>query len=191
MQGKAVYAIINTLHEKNKREEAHSRRVSELSEQLGKAFGLSERSCSELRLVGLLHDIGKIAIAENVLNKEGKLSSLEWEEMKRHAEIGFRILSSVEDMQALAPYVLAHHEHYDGTGYPKALRGGESIPLQSRMISIVDAYDAMTSERTYRKAVTSREAAKEIKKCAGGAQFDPELAKLFIEKVLSISYDAL
>ncbi len=109
--------------------------------------------------------------------------------MKRHAEIGFRILSSVEDMQALAPYVLAHHEHYDGTGYPKALRG-ESIPLQSRMISIVDAYDAMTSERTYRKAVTSREAAKEIKKCAG-AQFDPELAKLFIEKVLSISYDAL
>ncbi len=76
MQGKAVYAIINTLHEKNKREEAHSRRVSELSEQLGKAFGLSERSCSELRLVGLLHDIGKIAIAENVLNKEGKLSSL-------------------------------------------------------------------------------------------------------------------
>ncbi len=189
MQGKAVYAIINTLHEKNKREEAHSRRVSELSEQLGRAYGLSDRSCIELRLVGLLHDIGKIAIAENILNKDGKLSPLEWEEMKRHAEIGFRILSSVEDMQALAPYVLAHHEHYDGTGYPKALHG-ESIPLQSRMISIADAYDAMTSERAYRKAVSAGEAAKEIKRCAG-SQFDPELAKLFIEQVLTISYDHL
>ncbi|MCK9349536.1 MAG: HD domain-containing protein, partial [Sphaerochaeta sp.] len=187
MQGKAVYAIINTLHEKNKREEAHSRRVSELSEQLGRSFGLSERSCNELRLVGLLHDIGKIAIAENILNKDGKLSPLEWEEMKRHAEIGFRILSSVEDMQALAPYVLAHHEHFDGTGYPKALRG-ESIPLQSRMIAIADAFDAMTSERTYRKAVSAVEAAKEIKKCAG-TQFDPLLAKLFIEQVLALSYD--
>ena len=189
MQGKAVYAIINTLHEKNKREEAHSRRVSELSEQLGRAFGLSERLCTELRLVGLLHDIGKIAIAENILNKDGKLSPLEWEEMKRHAEIGFRILSSVEDMQALAPYVLAHHERYDGTGYPKAIRG-TTIPLQSRMIAIVDAYDAMTSERTYRKAVSTLEAAKEIKRCAG-FQFDPELAKLFIEQVLVISYDDL
>lgn len=189
MQGKAVYAIINTLHEKNKREEAHSRRVSELSEQLGRAYGLSERSCNELRLVGLLHDIGKIAIAENILNKDGKLSPLEWEEMKRHAEIGFRILSSVEDMQVLAPYVLAHHEHFDGTGYPKALRG-ESIPLQSRMIAIADAFDAMTSERTYRKAVSAVQAAKEIKKCAG-TQFDPLLAKLFIEQVLDFSYDQL
>ncbi|MDC7229888.1 MAG: PAS domain S-box protein [Sphaerochaetaceae bacterium] len=189
MQGKAVYAIINTLHEKNKREEAHSRRVSELSEQLGRSYGLSERSCNELRLVGLLHDIGKIAIAENILNKDGKLSPLEWEEMKRHAEIGFRILSSVEDMQALAPYVLAHHEHFDGTGYPKAIRG-ESIPLQSRMIAIADAFDAMTSERTYRKAVSAGEAAKEIKKCAG-TQFDPLLAKLFIEQVLALSYDPL
>ncbi|WP_321302006.1 HD domain-containing phosphohydrolase [uncultured Sphaerochaeta sp.] len=189
MQGKAVYAIINTLHEKNKREEAHSRRVSELSEQLGRSFGLSERSCNELRLVGLLHDIGKIAIAENILNKDGKLSPLEWEEMKRHAEIGFRILSSVEDMQALAPYVLAHHEHFDGTGYPKALHG-ESIPLQSRMIAIADAFDAMTSERTYRKAVSAGEAAKEIKRCAG-TQLDPLLAKLFIEQVLALSYDQL
>jgi HD-GYP domain-containing protein (c-di-GMP phosphodiesterase class II) len=109
--------------------------------------------------------------------------------MKRHAEIGFRILSSVEDMQALAPYVLAHHERYDGTGYPKSIRG-TTIPLQSRMIAIVDAYDAMTSERTYRKAVSTLEAAKEIKRCAG-FQFDPELAKLFIEQVLVISYDDL
>ncbi|MGH0052798.1 MAG: HD domain-containing phosphohydrolase [Sphaerochaetaceae bacterium] len=189
MQGKAVYAIINTLHEKNKREEAHSRRVSELSEQLGRAFGLSERSCAELRLVGLLHDIGKIAISEAILNKKGKLNNTEWQEMKRHAEIGFRILNSVEDMNTLALYVLAHHERYNGSGYPKALCG-EAIPLQSRMIAIADAYDAMTSERSYRKAVTARTAAKEIKRCAG-TQFDPELAKLFVEQVLAISYSEL
>lgn len=189
MQGKAVFAIINTLHEKNKREEAHSRRVSELSEQLGKAFGLSERSCTELRMVGLLHDIGKIAIAENILNKEGRLTTSEWQEMKRHAEIGFRILNSVEDMQGLAPYVLAHHEKYDGSGYPKGLQG-ENIPLQSRIIAIADAFDAMTSQRTYRSMVSAQDAAKEIKRCEG-SQFDPEISKLFIEQVLAIPYDTL
>lgn len=188
-QGKAVYAIINTLHEKNKREENHSRRVSELCERLAKAFGLGEMAANELRLVGLLHDIGKIAIHESILNKEGRLTAEEWKEMKRHSEIGYRILNSVEDMAGLAQYVLAHHEHYDGNGYPKGLRG-EEIPLQSRIISIADAYDAMTASRPYRKTVSTEQAAQEIKRCSQ-TQFDPVLAKVFIEDVLGLDYPSL
>lgn len=188
-QGKAVYAIINTLHEKNKREENHSRRVSELCEKLAKAYGLGEMATSELRLVGLLHDIGKIAISESILNKEGRLTYEEWKEMKRHAEIGYRILNSVEDMASLAQYVLAHHEHYDGNGYPKGLKG-EEISLQSRIISIADAYDAMTATRPYREKVSIEQAAREIKRCAG-TQFDPSLAKVFVQEVLSLDYESL
>jgi len=109
--------------------------------------------------------------------------------MKRHSEIGYRILNSVEDMAGLAQYVLAHHEHYDGNGYPKGLRG-EEIPLQSRIISIADAYDAMTSSRPYRKTVTTEQAAQEIKRCSQ-TQFDPALAKVFIEDVLGLDYTSL
>jgi len=182
MRGRAVYAIINTLHEKNKREELHSRRVSDLCEKMAQVLEMSEWQVSELKLLGLLHDIGKIAISETILNKQGKLSGEEWIEMKRHAEIGYRILIAVDDMNYLAGYVLAHHERFDGTGYPKGLKGLE-IPLQSRIISIADAYDAMTAERTYRKAISVEDAAKELLKHAG-SQFDPDLVVVFVEKVL-------
>lgn len=182
MRGRAVYAIINTLHEKNKREELHSRRVSDLCEKMAQVLEMSEWQVSELKLLGLLHDIGKIAISETILNKQGKLSGEEWIEMKRHAEIGYRILIAVDDMNYLAGYVLAHHERFDGTGYPKGLKGLE-IPLQSRIISIADAYDAMTAERTYRKAISVEDAAKELLKHAG-SQFDPDLVVVFAEKVL-------
>lgn len=188
-QGKAIYAIMNTLHEKNKREELHSRRVSELCEHLAHTAGLGDVAVSELRLAGLLHDIGKIAIHESILNKEGRLDYEEWKEMKRHAEIGYRILNSVEDMAAIAQYVLAHHEHYDGNGYPKGLRG-EEIPLQSRIIAIADAYDAMTALRPYREVVGSEQAAREIKRCER-TQFDPVLARIFIEDVLNLDYEHL
>ena len=189
MQGKAVFAIINTLHEKNKREEQHSRRVSELCERLAVSYGMGERAVSEMRLLGLLHDIGKIAISESILNKEGRLDDQQWREVQRHSEIGYRILSSVEDMASLAQYVLAHHERYDGKGYPKGLCG-EEIPLQSRMITVADAYDAMTAKRPYRNAVTPFEAAREIKACAG-LQFDPELARIFINEVVGLNYEEL
>ncbi|MDY0288705.1 MAG: PAS domain S-box protein [Sphaerochaeta sp.] len=189
MRGRAVYAIINTLHEKNKREELHSRRVSNFSEAFATALGMSEWQVSEMKLLGLMHDIGKIAISESILNKEGKLTDKEWAEMKRHPEIGYRILFSVEDMAGLAGHVLAHHERYDGKGYPKGLKGLE-IPLQSRIVTIVDAFDAMTAERTYRASVTPQEAAKELKKHAG-TQFDPSLARVFVEKVLNFDWETL
>lgn len=189
MRGRAVYAIINTLHEKNKREELHSRRVSTFCEALAKASGMSDWQISEMKLLGLMHDIGKIAISEAILNKDGKLTSEEWKEMKRHSEIGYRILSSVEDMTSLAVYVLAHHERLDGKGYPKGLMGDE-IPLQSKIIAIADSFDAMTGERTYRKGILPSEAATEIKRCAG-TQFDPALARIFVEKVLNLDWDSL
>jgi diguanylate cyclase (GGDEF)-like protein/PAS domain S-box-containing protein len=182
MRGKAIYTIINTLHEKNPREELHSQRVSNLSARMGEVLALPDKEINELRTVGLLHDIGKIAISESILNKQGRLDENEWLEMKRHPEIGYRILSSVNDMSDFAEYVLAHHERLDGTGYPKGLSKG-SIPLQSRIIAIADAYDAMTSERTYRTKLSESAAAAELKRCSG-TQFDAELAKVFVEKVL-------
>lgn len=179
VRGKAIYTIINTLHEKNKREEQHSKRVSELSYELGKALRLSDREINELKTIGLLHDVGKIAIDENILNKEGRLTPDEYFEMQKHPEIGYRILSTVNEMSEIAEYVLAHHESYDGNGYPKGLKG-EEIPYLARIITIVDAFDAMTSDRTYRKAMTYEEAYRELRRVSD-VQFDGAIVEVFIE----------
>ncbi|MGE5626681.1 MAG: PAS domain S-box protein [Solirubrobacterales bacterium] len=182
MRGKTINTIISTLHEKNKREEQHSHRVSALCVSIGQALGLNSEEIAELKTVGLLHDIGKIAIDENILNKPGKLTELEWEVIKRHSEIGYRILGTVSHMSEMAEYVLAHHERWDGKGYPKGLKG-EKIPLNSRIICIADTYDAMTSERSYRSAMSEETAIKEILDNAG-TQFDPKLAEIFVNKVI-------
>lgn len=183
MRGKSINTIITTLHEKNKREEAHSYRVSNLCEIMGRAISLEDDEVNELKTVGLLHDIGKIAIEENILNKKGKLTDEEWEEIKRHPEIGYRILSTVNEMSDMARYVLAHHERWDGKGYPKGL-AGEDIPLQSRIITIADSYDAMVSERSYRGPLPKEIAIGELRK-GKGTQFDSKLVNVFIEEVLA------
>lgn len=182
MRGKSINTIITTLHEKNKREEAHSYRVSKLCESMGRAIKLEDDEINELKTVGLLHDIGKIAIEENILNKKGKLTDEEWEEIKKHPEIGYRILSTVNEMSDMAKYVLAHHERWDGRGYPKGL-AGEDIPLQSRIITIADSYDAMVSERSYRGPLPKEFAIEELKR-GKGTQFDSKLVNIFIEEVL-------
>jgi putative nucleotidyltransferase with HDIG domain len=183
MRGKTVKTIINTLNEKNKREEQHSFRVSQLCERMGESLGLTERKIHELKIAGLLHDIGKIAIEENILNKPGKLTNDEFKEIKRHPEIGYRILSTVNEMSEIAEYVLLHHEMWNGTGYPKGLKG-ENIPIESRIIAIADAYDAMTSERSYRNALPEEFAIGELQRNSG-IQFDSQLVNVFIEKVLA------
>ncbi len=186
MRGQIVHAILSTLHEKNPREELHSRRVSQLCGALGSAYGFMNTRVEALKTFGLMHDIGKIAIYEHLLNKSGSLSDDEWLEMKRHPEIGYRILSAVNDMSEIADLTLAHHENWDGSGYPKGLQG-DQIPLESRMIQLADAYDAMTCDRPYRAALSPETAVSEIIKNSG-KQFDPVLSRLFVEEVLKMSW---
>lgn len=182
MRGNTINTIIKTLHEKNPREEQHSKRVSQICQWIGKELGLSEIEVSRLKVAGLLHDIGKIAIEEGILNKPGKLTQCEWEQIKRHPDIGYRILSTSHEMVDIADCILAHHERWDGSGYPKGLKG-EAIPRVARIIALADSYDAMISERPYRNAFSEEQALKEIRKNSG-SQFDPEISKIFSESIL-------
>ncbi|MEI6131207.1 MAG: HD domain-containing phosphohydrolase [Bacillota bacterium] len=182
MRSKTIELIMNTLYEKSPREQLHSKRVSKYCEKFAQAMNFHMDDVNHLRTAGLMHDIGKIGVDETLLNKPSTLTGKEWDEIKRHPEIGFRILSSVNEFSEIADFVLAHHERWNGGGYPKGLIGNK-IPLQSRMISIVDSYDAMTSERAYMSNLTQDEAIAELKFWAG-QQFDPELVKIFVEEVL-------
>ncbi|MEL7655876.1 MAG: HD domain-containing phosphohydrolase, partial [Bacillota bacterium] len=182
MRYETIKIIRETLFQKNKREQLHCERVSQLCEAIGTAMGFGIGEVMELKTAGLLHDIGKIGIEENLLNKTGSLSHTEMEDMKRHPEIGYHILSSVNEFAAIAEYVLCHHERLDGKGYPRNLHEFQ-IPIQSKIISIADSYDAMTSERSYKKSMTTTEAIQEIRKNIG-SQFDQEIAAIFIQEVL-------
>lgn len=182
LRGNLINTILHSLHEKNPREEMHSIRASSLCQSIGKALELSELQINKLKVVGLLHDIGKIAIEESILDKPEKLTYKEWEEIRKHPDIGYRILSSSADMKELAEITLSHHERWDGTGYPKGLKG-EAIPMLSRIVALADSYDVMTSDRPYRKALTKEAALKEILDNAG-SQFDPEIAKVFVNIVI-------
>ena len=189
VRGNIINTIINTLHEKNAREEQHSKRVSEICQIIGREIGFTDIQISRLKVIGLLHDIGKIGIDEGILNKPEALTRKEMEEIKRHPDIGYRILSSSVEMSELADGVLAHHERWDGKGYPKGLIG-EEIPKIARIIALADSYDAMTSERPYREALEEKVVLSEIKKNAG-IQYDPVIARLFIEKVLGKNWDEI
>lgn len=182
LRDKTITAIIETLHEKNPGEQKHSQRVGEICQYIGQAIDLSEIEVSKLKVVGIFHDIGKIAIDESILYKPGKLTEKERVEIERHPDIGFRILNSSHDMSEIADCILAHHERWDGTGYPKGLKG-EAIPMAARIIALAESYEAMTGERSYRKALSEMEVLAEIQRNSG-TQFDPEIARIFLEKVL-------
>jgi len=179
---KAIELVMNTLYEKSRGEMLHSKRVSELCEAIAIRLKFDKDEVNQVRIAGLLHDIGKMRIDEKILNKPGKLEPDEWDEMRKHPEIGFRILSSVNELSEMAKYIVEHHERWDGGGYPKGLRG-EEILLQARIIGFADAYDSMKSDRSYQKALNEEEAVREIRRCSG-TQFDPEIVKVFIAKVL-------
>lgn len=157
--------------------EGHGDRMQYLAEELALAIGLPKKRLPDIRLFAQFHDIGKVGIADAILFKRGRLTGEEWEQMQRHAEIGYRIAQSTPDLQPIADWILKHHEHWDGQGYPLGL-AGKDIPLACRMLAIVDAYDAMTSERPYRRAMTSAAALAEIERCSG-SQFDPTLVRRF------------
>lgn len=184
VRGNIINAIFNTIHEKNPRIENHSKRVSLLCKKIGKAMELPEAEINELKVGGLLHDIGKVAIGESIFKKPGQLTEQEWNEIRRHSEIGYRIINSSPEMSDIAQYVLSHHEKYDGTGYPRGIKK-EEIPLVARIIAIADSYDVMTNERPYRKCLTKEMAVEQLLK-SKGTQFDPNIVDVFIEKVLNL-----
>lgn len=181
MRSKTIQVILKTLNETNPRERIHSENVSKISRKIGEALNLNQELLREIEMAGLLHDIGKIAIDNNVLNKPGKLTDAEYEMIKRHPEIGYHILKSADAYTSISDYVLAHHERWDGTGYPRGLKGKE-ISLAARIITIADAYEAMTAERTYKKTISKEEAFSELRRRAG-TQFDPDIVRIFCEDV--------
>jgi diguanylate cyclase (GGDEF)-like protein/putative nucleotidyltransferase with HDIG domain len=159
--------------------QGHSQKVSAYAVMIAQSLGMEPDELEEVRLAGLLHDIGKVGIPEPILNKSGPLNASEWETMKTHTELGAKILEPLEAMNRIRLMVRHHHEFFDGTGYPDHLEG-EQIPYGARLIAIADAYDTITSERTYKKARTPEDAFIELERCAAN-QFDPELVRVFIE----------
>jgi len=175
-----IASLKKTLEERTHETEAHAQRMNEISMQVGKIMGLHDNELDELSLLAMLHDIGKIAIPDYILGKRSTLTEDEWKVMKGHCEIGYRIAVASPELAHISDLILCHHERWDGSGYPQGLRG-EEIPMLSRIISVVDAYDAMTSDRPYHKAISSEEALEELKSCSG-TQFDPYV----VSKVISV-----
>lgn len=187
LQSKSLYSSIvslmkKTLYAKSQETEEHARRLIELSKKIGHKLNLKEQQMNELELLSTLHDIGKIGIEDNILNKADDLTEEEWIIMKKHPEIGYRIAKSTPELNMIADYILSHHERWDENGYPNGLKY-EEIPLLSRILSVVDAFDAMTVDRIYRKGMTKSEAIEEIRRNSG-TQFDPEIVRIFIETVI-------
>jgi diguanylate cyclase (GGDEF)-like protein/PAS domain S-box-containing protein len=158
--------------------EGHTERLQDLVIKLAIAIGFPENRLTDLRLFAQFHDIGKVGIPDRVLFKPGKLTDEEKKEMHRHSEIGYRIAQSSPDLVVIADWVLRHHEWWDGSGYPLKLKG-EEIPLECRILAIVDAYDAMVNDRPYRKALSRENALAELR-IGAGVQFDPDLVEEFI-----------
>lgn len=183
-----IQAVTAAIDAKDHYTRGHSERVSHLAELLARAVGLSERDIEWARISGLVHDVGKIGVPEAVLTKPGRLTDEKFRAIKLHPEIGHRILRAVLPLAPALPGVLSHHERYDGRGYPNGLRG-EEIPLLARIIGLADTFDAMSSNRSYRSAMTRDKVLAEITRCAG-TQFDPKLAPLFVAMDFS-GFDAL
>jgi HD-GYP domain-containing protein (c-di-GMP phosphodiesterase class II) len=157
----------------------HGARVGELAEAIALRLGWGAGRIRRLRIGALLHDVGKLAVADPIWHKAERLTEQEFDAIRRHPAAGMRILARQLDFRFAIPQVLFHHERWDGRGYP-ARRGGEAIPLEARVLAVADAYDAMTSPRPYRPALPPLEAVAEIDRCAG-SQFDPVVAGVFVE----------
>jgi putative nucleotidyltransferase with HDIG domain len=173
-----LWSLVAALDAREHETGDHSQRVVRYSLAIARRIGLPERELPDLGHGALLHDIGKIGVPDAILLKPGRLDDSEWTEMKRHPQIGYEILRSIDFLARPAEVVLSHQERYDGGGYPRGL-AGESIPIAARIFAIADTYDAMTSDRPYRRALPARVARDEIARCAG-TQFDPRCAEAFL-----------
>ncbi len=173
-----VTSLSSALDARDHYTNGHSERAIEYAKEIAYEINMSQSDREELVYLCLLHDIGKIGIPDHILNKPGKLTPEEFEIMKRHAEIGEKIISPLEMLKKLKPLIRHHQEYYDGTGYPDGL-SGNAIPLACRILAVVDTFDAMTTDRPYRNALSVETAVAELQRCAG-TQFDPEIVKVFI-----------
>jgi putative nucleotidyltransferase with HDIG domain len=156
----------------------HSARVAAYTVAVGRRMGLSEEALTDLYRGALLHDVGKIGIPDAILRKPGKLTSEEWQEMRKHPEIGARMLQGIVFLENAIPIVLCHQERYDGEGYPQRLKG-DAIPIGARIFAVVDTLDAMTSDRPYRRALPYERARREVQRFSG-TQFDPAVVEVFL-----------
>ncbi|MHB1276261.1 MAG: histidine kinase N-terminal 7TM domain-containing protein [Candidatus Humimicrobiaceae bacterium] len=174
-----ITSLSKALEERNYETHEHARRMSTYANLIGKELGLETEKIDELNLLSSLHDIGKISISDNIVLKPGKLTEEEFEIMKKHPEIGYKIAKSTPELTAISKGILTHQEKWDGTGYPLQLKG-EEIPLIARIIAVVDAFDAMTNDRPYRKALGVEKAIEELK-IGAGTQFDKSIVEKFLE----------
>lgn len=173
-----IMTIVNTLDAKDRYTKGHSQRVSEYSVQIARGMGMSESDVEQIRYIALLHDIGKIGIPDSILNKSGRLTKEEFSLMKNHTVVGGDILKDISALPEADIGARYHHERYDGKGYPQGLMG-DGIPMLARIIGIADSFDAMTSNRVYRKRLSDEAVIEEIKRCSG-SQFDPQVADVFL-----------
>ncbi len=173
-----ISAITEALDAKDSFTLGRSKRVAFYAVTIAKHMGFAEPELSKIELAGLLHDIGMIGIPEDLLNKPENLTQEEFEVIKRHVELGVKILGEIKQLESVVNIIRYHHERFDGKGYPYEIKGNE-IPIESRIISVADAYDSMTSERAYRKGLTSEDAIAEVKR-SSGTQFDPEVVETFL-----------
>jgi len=173
-----VESLIRTIELKDRYTAGHSRRVSEIAELLCKGLHMSTQHCEYLHVIGHLHDIGKIGIAEGILMKTGKLSPAEYYLMQQHSIIGASIFENLPGLELMAKIIRHHHERFDGKGYPDRLKG-DRIPLESAIIAIADSFDAMTTFRPYKAALSHEQAIAEIQ-ANKGRQFHPDLCDLFV-----------
>jgi putative nucleotidyltransferase with HDIG domain len=174
----AVLALTEVLDIRDAGTASHSQTVGRYAETIARGLGLSDELIERVRLAGILHDVGKIAVPDGVLNKPGPLDDDEFGQMKKHPEVGALIVDGA-DLKDVASWVIAHHERPDGRGYPHGL-AGEEIPLEARILSVADAYEAMTVDRVYRRALPVEKARDELQRCAG-SQFDPRVVEVFLE----------
>lgn len=177
MRNNPIDTIINTLHEKDEYSEQHSKSVAEISTLIAKSLNLPMNEVKEITSAALLHDIGKIIVPLNILQKEGPLTDEEYLKMKEHPAIGYRLLSTMKSLNNIPDLVLCHHERWDGRGYPNS-RKANDIPLGARIISVADSFNAMTTNRSYRDKLSNNEALNEIIRCSG-TQFDPMVIDVF------------